>query len=317
MLPKFLVTDQVPVGFLDALAGCGFEVVHIPVVSNAELMRSAALYSGIVVNTAIIMDAAMLEAATNLKYVLRPGSGLDNIDLEECRRRGIMVFSSPEANGNAVGEHAAGLLLSLLNHIPRAVNEVRHGQWIRKPNTGDEIAGKTVGIIGYGNTGKAFARILTGFNVRLLVYDKYLSGFGNTTVIESTMDDIFREAQIISLHIPLTPETHHLISDDFIHRCSRPFYLINTSRGPITDTSALLRGLGSGKIRGAALDVLENEKPATFTAEESQEFAELTARDNVIITPHIAGWTVQARERIFFVVLEKFRQFMQEKNSDR
>jgi D-3-phosphoglycerate dehydrogenase len=310
MKELFLVTDTVPGGFIEEFESMGFAVEHIPVISNEDLRKTIAKYDGIVVNTSLIMNEEMLSAATRLKYILRPGSGLDNIDLKATEKRNILVLNSPEGNADAVGEHAAGLLLSLLNFIPRAVAEVRGGKWIRKPNTGTEIKGKTIGIIGYGHTGSAFAQKMSGFGARLLAYDKYKQGFGNDYVIESSLEDIFNQADILSFHIPLTAETRHILNDEFINRFSKPFYLINTSRGPVVEIEALIRGLQSGKVLGAALDVLENEKIDRYTPAERHLFETLLNAGNVIVTPHIAGWTAEARSKIFFLVLRKFREFL-------
>jgi D-3-phosphoglycerate dehydrogenase len=284
-------------------------VEHIPVISNEDLIKNIHRYSGIVVNTSLIMNVEMLNAAIHLKYILRPGSGLDNIDVAAAMERGIIVLNSPEGNADAVGEHAAGLLLSLLNFIPRAAAEVRQGLWIRKENTGIEIKGKTIGIIGYGNTGSAFASKMSGFGAQILAYDKYKSDFGNAFVLEAQMQDIFEQADIVSLHIPLTSESHHLVSNAFIAAFKKPFYLLNTSRGKIVDTPELISALLSGKISGAALDVLEHEG-IEKNLSAKLELESLLNAGNIIITPHIAGWTEEARKKIFFIVLHKFSEYL-------
>lgn len=315
-IEKFLVTDHVPAGFLKGFESLGFEVDYLPVLSHEELESRLHLYTGIVVSTHLILHKNYLDQAVKLKYILRPGSGLDNVDVEYAESKGILVFNSPEANREAVGEHAVGLLLSLLNYIPRAVQQVREKKWVREPNKGLEIKGKTIGIIGYGNTGSAFAKKMSGFEAELLVYDKYKTNINDSWVKVAGLEELMQKADIISLHIPLTAETRHLINSDFIDRCGKPFFLINTARGKLVKQTELLEGLKNGKVRGAALDVLENEKLLSYTAAEMEQFEELQEKYNVLITPHIAGWTLEAREKIFFVVLEKFKAFLaqQKKN---
>lgn len=307
---KFLVTDHVPAEFLKGFEELGFEVDYLPVLSHEDLESRIGRYTGIVISTHLILHKNYLDQAVKLKYILRPGSGLDNVDVEYAESKGILVFNSPEANREAVGEHAVGLLLGLLNNIPRAVQEVKEKKWIREPNKGLEIKGKTIGIIGYGNTGSAFAKKMSGFEAELLVYDKYKTGINDSWVKVVEQEELLEKADIISLHIPLTAETKHVINTDFIARCGKPFFLINTARGKLVKQTDLLDGLKTGKVRGAALDVLENEKLQTFTAQEMNIFEELQGKYNVIITPHIAGWTMEAREKIFFVVLEKFKAFL-------
>ncbi len=306
----FLVTDTVPPGFIEKIQELGFHTEYFASMDTAALLPVVHLYHGIVVNTAMHLDKNMLDKASRLKYILRPGSGLDNVDVEYAQRKNIAVFNSPEGNKDAVGEHAVALLLSLLNYIPRAWEHVKQFNWIRKQNTGTELKGKTVAVIGYGNTGSAFARKLSGFGTQILVYDKYKENISDSFVSKATPDEIFELADIVSFHIPLTPETRHWINDDFIGRFSKPFYLINTSRGAIASLDAVVRGLETGKILGAGLDVLENEKIEIYTETEKALFLKLINAGNVIVTPHIAGWTHEARSKIFFMVLEKFTRWL-------
>lgn len=315
MREVFLVTDTVPQGFLEAFHELGFETEYVAIMNTEALEPVVHQYDGIVINTAMFLDKKMLDKALKLKYVLRPGSGLDNIDVAYAESKNILVLNSPEGNKDAVGEHAMALLLSLLNYIPRAWEQVKNFDWVRQPNTGTELKGKTVGIIGYGNTGSAFARKLSGFETQILVYDKYKDDIKESYVSKATLEDVCQMADVVSFHIPLTPETKHWINDDFINSFSRPIYLINTSRGGIADIESIIRGLESGKILGAGLDVLENEKPAQYTEKEKAVFLKLMNAGNVIITPHIAGWTQEARSKIFFMVLDKFRQWLQHKTA--
>jgi D-3-phosphoglycerate dehydrogenase len=254
----------------------------------------------------------MLDLAVNLKYILRPGSGLDNIDVEYAKNKGIIIFNSPEANSEAVAEHAIGMLLGLTNFIPRASEQVRQRRWIRQPNNGFLLKGKTVGIIGYGNTGAAFAKRLSGFETKMLVYDKYKHGFGNSAIIESDMESIFEEADVISLHLPLSKETKYLVNNAFVQKVKKPFYLVNTSRGGIIELNAVIGGFKSHRLLGAALDVLENENLSSYSKEEKKLLDDLLNAGNVIITPHIAGWTKESRDNIFYFALEKFKKYLLE-----
>lgn len=311
MKPLFLITDKVPEGFPESFEALGFQVDYQQQISNEKLADTINLYTGMVVNTSMQLDAEMLGRAKQLKYILRPGSGLDNIDVSFAAGNGIQVFSSPEANKDAVGEHAIGLLIGLMRHIPRADAQVKDMEWIRHANTGVEIKGKTVGIIGFGNTGSGFARKLQGFEAELLVYDKYRKNFGIPYIREVSLEELQERADILSLHVPLTPETHHLVNDEFISRFKKSFYLVNTSRGGVVNLRSVCNGLAANKLRGAALDVLENEKISSYTEAEISLFKELISYDNVVLTPHIAGWSQEARANIFWLVLEKFKSWLQ------
>lgn len=312
---KFLVTDVVPEGFLEGFEQLGFKTDHFKSLSNEKLMDIIDRYTGIVVNTSLLLNKAAIDKASRLKYLLRPGSGLDNIDTGYAESKGIRIFNSPEANADAVAEHTIGLLLSLMNFIPRASEQVKHLQWIRQPNNGTLLKGKTVGIIGFGHTGTALAKKLNGFETRILVYDKYKKGFGDESVEEGGMEDIFQNADIVSLHIPLTEETEYLVNDVFIDRFRKPFYLINASRGKNVDIKSIISGLKTGKLKGIGLDVLENENINLYSDQEKQEFEQLTQSGNIIITPHIAGWTYESRSEIFMLVLEKFKKYFLETKS--
>ncbi|HLG02728.1 MAG TPA: 2-hydroxyacid dehydrogenase [Bacteroidia bacterium] len=270
--------------------------------------EKAALYDAVVIRSRFPIDREFIDRSTKLKCIARAGAGLENIDTAYAHSKGITCVHAPEGNKDAVGEQALGMLLALMNNLCRADREVRTGKWIREGNRGFELQGKTVGIIGYGNMGSAFAQRLRGFDVKILAYDKYKNGFGNGSVSESGMEQIFAEADVLSLHIPLTDETNRLVSDTFIAFFKKPFWLINTSRGKILDTKALVRGLESGKVRGAALDVLEYESisfeglDATLIPEA---FQQLIRSDKVILSPHIAGWTYESHEKIARALAKK------------
>lgn len=307
---RFLITDNVPDGFLSKFDEINYEVDYYPLLTNDMLHEIIHHYEGIVMSSFITLDEPTLKKAQKLKYILRPGSGLDNVDVDYAKKQNIVVLNSPEANKDAVGEHAIGLLLSLLNNIPRAINEVSDFRWERELNKGVEIKGKTIGIIGFGNTGSSIAHKLSGFEAELLTYDKYLSETNLDFVKMVSLETIFDKADIITLHIPLTSETFHYLNDEFIERFRKNIYIINTARGKIVDSNALLRGLTSGKILGAALDVLENENFQSIPEQEKSIISSLLETKKVIITPHIAGWTKEAREKIFYLVLQKFQHYL-------
>jgi D-3-phosphoglycerate dehydrogenase len=232
---------------------------------------------------------------------------MELVDTEFAKTLGIQCESSPEGNCNAVAEQALGMLLSLMNNINKASREVKDGKWLRDINRGDELTGKTVGIIGYGNTGANFVKLLQGFGVTVLVYDKYKFGFSKDYIHEASLEQVMRYSNIISLHIPLTAETYHIANENFFSALEMKPYFINTSRGAIHDTAALINALEQGKIKGAALDVLENEELQTYTAEENIQLNKLLENPNVIVTPHIAGYSHEAFEKMSRVILEKLK----------
>jgi D-3-phosphoglycerate dehydrogenase len=243
-----------------------------------------------------------------LKFIARSGSGLENIDTKICKDLGVRVYNSPEGNRNAVAEHALGMLLSLLHKIQKADKEVRQGEWNRESNRGEELDGKTVGIIGYGNNGAAFAKKLRGFDVRVLAYDKYKSGFGDHFVQECTLNAILEQADVISFHIPQNKETRSFLNKEFVASMQKPFYLLNLSRGKIVDTSAVVEGLQNGKIKGAGLDVLEFESKSFesfFEQELPGSFSYLINSENVVLTPHVGGWTSESYVKLSSVLADK------------
>jgi D-3-phosphoglycerate dehydrogenase len=295
---KILITDSIHQYFIDEMQKFGCEVNYQPTIMRNEVLEILPQYDVLLINSRIKADKELIEKGTQLNAIARIGSGLEVIDLEFAASRNIECINAPEGNKDAVAEHALGMLLCLLNNIHIANAEVKSGLWQREKNRGTELGGKTIGIIGFGNNGQAFAEKLKGFNVEILAYDKYRSGFGNDWVKEVSMKEIFEKADILSLHLPLTPETEHLVNDEFINRFKRHFYFANISRGKQVKTPGLVKNLQSGKILGACLDVLENEKLESLTTQEQQEFRQLSQMQNVILTPHIAGWTHESKLKI-------------------
>jgi D-3-phosphoglycerate dehydrogenase len=275
-------------------------------------------YDGIVIKSRFKLDAQFLETANNLKFIARVGAGMESIDISFAEKKGIKLISVPEGNSNAVGEHALGMLLSLFNNLNRADREVRSGQWNREANRGTEVDGKTIGIIGYGNMGKAFAKKLSGFDCKVLCYD-ILEHVGNENATQVSLETLQREVDVLSIHTPWTPETDKMVNSEFIRRFKNPFWLLNTARGKIVVTADLVSELKNGKILGAGLDVLEYEKlsfESLFTAEKlPKPLEELLQFDNVILSPHIAGWTVESKHKMAQFTVDKIiRSFSKASN---
>ena len=302
-----LITDKVHQVLIAGLIDLGYNVNYDTSIDNSALEKIIDQYEGVIVNSKIILNKERIDLGHKLQFIGRLGSGLEIIDVIYAREKGIPVYNSPEGNRNAVAEHEMGMLLTLLNHLHTADKEVRSFSWNREKNRGRELKGQTVGIIGLGNTGSTFAEKLASWGVRVIAYDKYRTDYPISLdfVEKVDLDTVMSDSDIISLHLPLTTETKHLISNDFISKCKNGVIISNTSRGQVVDTDALVQSLQSGKVGGACLDVFENEKPETFTDVEKSLYQILYDMSNVVVTPHIAGWTQESLELIARVLLNK------------
>lgn len=283
-------------------------MLYVPEISYAELLSIVKDVTGLVVTTRLKIDKTVIDAAPALQWIGRLGSGMELIDTAYAATKNVACLSSPEGNRNAVGEHALGMLLNLANKIAKSSGEIKDGKWIRDENRGIEISGKTIGIIGYGNTGEAFAKVLSGFDVTMLGYDINKNGFGGKFIREADLEQICRYADVISFHVPLSDETKHMANEAFFDKLKNKPFIINTSRGNVVETSALINALKNGQIKGAALDVLENEKLETLKENEKQQLDFLLNQHNVLITPHIAGYSNEAFLKMSEVLVDKLLQ---------
>ncbi len=302
---KILQLDKNHPLITEQLSAKGFEIDDDFSSSYDDVLKKIDAYDGIIIRSRIPIDRNFIEHGKNLKFIARVGAGMENIDGEFATKSGISLISSPEGNRDSVAEHVLGMLLILMNRLFISSNEVKNGIWKREENRGDELLGKTFGIIGYGNMGKAVAKRLSGFGVKVIFHD-ILPNLSDEFATQVSLDTLKNEADILSLHIPITNETHHLIDSQFISEMKKDFYFINTARGKNVKTSDLVEAIRSGKVRGACLDVLEYEKPSFENLEvENNDSAFLLQSEKVIVTPHIAGWTVQSKEKLAQVIVDK------------
>lgn len=307
---KILFIDTTHPALPGGLELLGYRCDHYPGYGHEDYKRIVSDYIGIIIRSKIRLDDDFLQHATSCRFIGRLGAGMENIDVGYAESKGIVCLNAPEGNRDAVGEQAIGMLLALFNNLIKADREVRQGVWLREENRGLELGGKTVGIVGYGNTGSAFARKLKGFDVKVLAYDKYKTGFSDKFVIESTPENIFEQCDIISFHVPLTPETHYLANKKFLEQFKKPVYVINTSRGKVVKTADLVAKIENGKVLGACLDVLEYEGLSfeNLDAENlPKDFKKLVQLSNVILSPHIAGLTQESDIKLARVLMDKIR----------
>ena len=305
---KVLIVDLMHESILGLLGKYGFEVTYAPKITREEIIDQIASYEGIIIRSKTPLDRALLDRATRLQFIGRAGAGLDQLDLDYLEERGVALFHAAKGNRDAVAEHAIGGILALFNHLNQADTQVRKGIWDREGNRGVELKGKTVGIFGFGNMGKAFSKRLKGFGVNVLAYDKYKKDFGKKGVQEVSWETLKKEADVLSIHVPLTAETRDFFTLEELKGFEKPFWLINTARGEVIRMETLNQALDLGILKGLVLDVLENEKFERFSPDQKFQFELLAKRENVLFTPHVAGWTVQSYQKINEVLVKQILQ---------
>ena len=302
---KVLIVDLMHESILGLLGKYGFEVTYAPKITREEIFEQISSYEGIIIRSKTPLDRELLERATRLQFIGRAGAGLDQLDLDYLEERGVALFHAAKGNRDAVAEHAIGGLLALFNHLNQADTQVKKGIWDREGNRGVELKGKTVGIFGFGNMGKAFSKRLKGFGVKVLAYDKYKKDFGKKGVQEVTWDTLKKEADVLTIHVPLTPETRDFFTIEELKSFAKPFWLINTARGEVIRMETLNQALDLGILKGAVLDVLENENLDELNGLQRKQLDFLISQPNVIVTPHIAGYSHEAFFKMSQVILQK------------
>ncbi len=306
---KVLFVDSTHKRLPEKLSQAGFICDYLPEINPDKIIDIIQNYDGLIIRSKIKIDKPIIDIANKLKFIGRVGAGLENIDVEYAEQKGIKCFNSPEGNRDAVGEQALGMLLTLFNNIIKSDSEVRNGKWIREGNRGVEIKGKTVGIIGYGNMGSAFAQRLKGFEAKVIAFDKYKFDYSNEFVVEYTLEELFEQTDILSIHVPLTDETKFMVNDEFINRFKKDIYIINTARGKVLKTESLVKNMKNGKVIGAALDVLEYEQTSFENLHSDNDLPEafqyLINNAKVVLTPHIAGWTLESNIKLSEFLADK------------
>jgi len=307
---RILIIDEVHPSLFPMLESIGMEADYRPNIKPAEVRQALEDFDGLLVRSKMRITAETLELASRLKFIARAGAGVDNIDVPTLEERGVALLAANEGNSQAVGEFTTGLLLALLRNIPRSNQQVQNKVWLREENRGEEVSGQTIGIIGFGNMGQSFARVLSGFGCRIIAYERFAPEKIQAPAEQVTLEQLQAEADVVSLHIPYIVDNLGFAGDEFFQRFSKRIWFLNTSRGDVVDQAALVRHLQSGRIKGAVLDVLENEKLSTLTAQQQEHFNYLASAENVLLTPHIAGWTHESYIRINEVLVTKIRQLL-------
>jgi D-3-phosphoglycerate dehydrogenase len=305
---EVVFVDSVHPILAERLEAAGHKCIHLEKESLEVVFENLNNCDGIVIRSRFPLNKERLKSCSKLKFIARSGAGMENIDTEYCSKHNIQLFNSPEGNRNAVGEHALAMLLALMNHLHTGHQEILNGIWDREGNRGDELDGKTVGIIGYGNNGSAFASKLRGFDVKVLAYDKYKTGFGDHFVMESTLEAILNQADVISFHVPQNEETIFYFNEEFLNQCKKPIYLLNLSRGKVVSIKDLVKGFQNKKIIGAGLDVLEYEDKSFenfFNQPLPVDFLNLIKNKNLILSPHVGGWSRQSYFELSNVLASK------------
>lgn len=310
MKNNILIVDDIHPVFMEMAVAKGYQCDYKPTITPDEALQILGDYAGMVIRSKFNVNKQVIDIAKNLRFVCRAGAGMDNIDEAYAAEKGITLINAPEGNMDAVGEHAAGLLLALMNNFNTADAQIRSGSWQREPNRGYELKGRTVGIVGYGFMGRSFAKKLSGFEVNVIAYDKYKTGFSDKYAREVSMEEIVKHSDVLSLHVPLTSETNGLVSEEYLFHFKKPVFFINTSRGKTAQVRAVLNAIKQGKILGAGLDVLEVERFPSLA--EQEWFDELKQSGKVILTPHVAGWTFESYRKISEVMGGKLEVFSPE-----
>lgn len=305
---KVLIVDDIHPIFMEKLQGKHIAFDYRPTINKEETLQIIPQYTGLVIRSKFKVDAAFIDAAPQLTFIARGGAGMDNIDERHALQKGITLLNAPEGNRDAVGEHMVGMLLGLMNNLNRGNMEVKSGLWRREENRGVELGGRTVALIGYGNNGRAMARKLSGFDVTVIAYDKYKTGFSDTYATEVSMEEVVKRADVLSLHIPLTHETRNLVDDEYLHLFRKPIFFLNGARGEIVNIPSILKALDEGRILGAAFDVLPVEKIPDLT--QQPWFIPLTQHEKVALSPHVAGWSVESYFKIADVLVNKVIAFL-------
>ncbi len=305
---NILIVDDVHEVLLEKLQQAGIAYDYQPTITRQEAEQLVPLYAGLVIRSKFQVDQAFIDLAPQLQFIARAGAGMDNIDGTYATQRGITLISANEGNRDAVGEHIIGMLLSLMNNLNRGNHQIRNGQWLREENRGHELMGRTVALIGYGNNGQAIAKKLSGFNVKVIAYDKYKTGFSDQYAKEVSMEEVVKQADVLSFHIPLTRETKGMVDDEYLFHFRKPLFLLMGARGGIAQIPSVLKYMDQGKILGAAFDVLPTEK---FPALAEQDwYQDLITRDNVILSPHVAGWTFESYYKLSEILATKIIMYL-------